>query len=206
MFRAAGAERAEYLQIGIDESEDLNAPPRAAPWPVPSVVFCGSHYGSAFPGTRARELAIKALMNAGIQVGVVGAGWPAWAPVLGACPVKQQVHVWRAALVCLNVNHYNDVERYYSDRQLIAMASGTATVCHYIPGLEEEFENRRHCIWYKQIDELVPIVTELLSDEGLRQAIGAAGKSEVAANHTWTARVRSILPLIEETRQRLAPL
>jgi hypothetical protein len=204
MFEAAGAPKALYLQIGLDESEDLNAPQQDPPFTVPDVVFCGNHYGDTFPGTREREQAIKALMNAKIPVGVVGTGWPAWTPVLGSCHVKQQVHVWRAARVCLNVNHYNDVDGYYSDRQLIAMASGNPTVCAYIPGLEREFETGKHCVWYTDVGQLVPIVSDLLSNEELRCKIGAEGRREVAANHTWTARIRSIVPVIDELRRELA--
>jgi hypothetical protein len=200
MFEAAGAPIARYLQIGLDRQEDIEAPHREPPFHVPDVVFCGGYYGDTFPGTKDREDAIRALMAAGIDTGVVGNGWPGWVTVLGTCPVKEQIHIWRAAKICLNVNHYNDVERYYSDRQIIAMASGTPLVCRYIPGLEVEFQNWKHCVWYNTLEGLVKIVKGLLSDESMRRTIGECGRREVVEHHTWESRVRSALPLIEEIR------
>jgi spore maturation protein CgeB len=201
MYKAAGASVVHYVQIGLDWAEDVAAPEKAPPFSVPDVVICANWYPEIlFPGTPAREAAVKALMNAGIRVGVVGNDWPSWIPETGRCHVKQQIHVWRAAKVCLNVNHFNDIELYYSDRQLIAMASGRPLVCHYVPGLEREFENWKHLVWYKEPNELVDSVQRLLGDESLRRRIGQAGKAEVIANHTWEARIRSLVPLIEQIR------
>jgi len=103
----------------------------------------------------------------------------------------------------LNVNHFNDIQNYYSDRQLIAMASGKPLVCKYIPGLENEFENGKHCLWYYDEPELVKHVKSLLANPSLAARIGAAGKEEVLKNHTWEARVRDVLPDIERIRKSL---
>lgn len=205
MFQGVGAPHVEYLQIGLDWTEDVAAPQRPPPFPVPDVVFCGGYYGKVFPGTELRARSIRVLQQAGIPVGVVGSGWPRGFPVIGKCGVKQQVHVWRAAKVCLNVNNFNDVAGYYSDRQLIAMASGNPTVCAYIPGLEAEFENRKHCVWFRNTTELLSEVRGLLADEGLRKRIGEAGRAEVIKNHTWESRIRSVLPTIEKLRAGLVP-
>lgn len=200
-FKAAGADRVEYLQIGLDEDEDLAGnPPWDPPFRIPDVVFCGNHYGDVFPGTGLRVAAVDALRMQGIDIGVVGSGWPSGTPVIGTCHVKQQVHVYRKAKVALSINHYNDIERYYSDRQLIAMASGTATACVYIPGLEQEFKSGEHCVWFRNTDELVGAVRRLLGDDALRARIGAAGKAEVSTRHTWTSRIRGLSPRIEQLR------
>lgn len=199
LFRIAGATRAEYCQIGLDFSEDvLGIPEWTPPFRVPPVVLCGNWYGDLFPGTKDRMEAILALKGAGIDVGVVGSGWPQGIPCVGSSHVKQQSAVWRRTKVALNSNHFNDVEGYYSDRQLIAMASGTPLVCRYIPGLEREFKNWKHCIWYRSQDELVTYVRKLLLDAPLRAKIGAAGREEVIKHHTWEARFSQILPIIEE--------
>lgn len=198
-FMAAGAARARYLQIGLDWEEDvLGQPPWEPPFRVPEVVFCGGFYGAAFPGTGDRLAAARALVGAGIDFGVVSqSGWPEGIPVVGTCHVKQQHHVWRKASVCLNVNHFNDIELYYSDRQLIAMVSGNPLICAYVPGLEREFVNGEHCLWYRTAGELVSHARALLSDPGLRKRIGAAGRALVKARHTWEYRIRDVLPEIE---------
>lgn len=197
-FRAAGAPVARYLQIGLDWEEDvLGIPDWEPPFRVPEVVFCGNNYGRSFPGTKDRVLAIETLMRAGIDVGIVGGGWAKNFPSIGMCHVKQQHHVWKRAKVALNVNNFNDIEMYYSDRQIISMASGTPLVCRYIPSLEREFSQDIHCIWYKTPEELVQNVKRLLGNPELRKEIGEAGKAEVLKNHTWEARIRNLLPEIK---------
>jgi glycosyltransferase involved in cell wall biosynthesis len=203
MFKEAGAPLVQYVQIGLDWAEDVAASQSPPPFRVPDVVFCGSHYGDVFPGTRDRERGIRALMGAGIKVGVVGNKWPGWAPVIGQCPVKQQIHVWRAAKVCLNINNFNDVALYYSDRQLIAMASGRPLVCHYVPGLEREFDNWGHCVWYRTSDDLVEIVSCLLRDSDMRERIGELGRKRVIEHHTWEVRIRNLISTIEYIRGSL---
>ncbi|MDD5007581.1 MAG: glycosyltransferase [Syntrophorhabdaceae bacterium] len=203
MFLKAGASQVEYLQIGLDWHEDvMGEPDWTPPFRVPEVVLIAGHYGDAFPGTRQREEAVRALQEAGIDVGIVGNWGGPW-PVVGSCHVKQQHHVWKRAKVCLNVNNFNEIEQYYSDRQLISMASGTPVVCHYIPGLEREFALGHHCYSYETRYQLVRFVQELLNDELARKRMGQAGRSEVIKNHTWFSRFLSVLPMVEKIRQNL---
>lgn len=199
MYRAIGARRAEYLQIGLDWEEDvLGVPDWTPPFKVPEVVFCGGYYGQSFPGTVDRLAACRALAAAGIDFGVVSpTGWPAGIPVVGSCHVKQQHHVWKRASVCINSNHFNDIELYYSDRQIISMASGTPLVCQYVPGLEREFSHGEHLFWFRNPEELVSHVRALLRDPLHAGRIGDAGKRLVIAAHTWEHRIRHILPVVE---------
>jgi hypothetical protein len=203
-FREAGANQVEYLQIGLDWFEDvIGLPNWEPPFKVPQVVLIAGHYGDKFPGTKQREDAVRALMDEFVDVGIVGNGWDDSWPVVGTCEVKQQHHVWKRALVCLNVNNFNEIERYYSDRQLIAMASGTPVVCHYVPGLEKEFSLGEDCLSFTNPENLVKQVKFLLEDEGSRLRIGRAGRSEVIRSHTWFSRFLHILPKVEEIRQNL---
>ncbi len=202
-FRAAGAREVRYCQIGLDWEEDvLGIPDWTPPFRIPDVVFCGNYYGH-FPGAPEREGAVRALQGAGIDVGVFGVGWSPDIRVVGTCHVKQQHHVWKRAKICLNVNNFNSVERYYSDRQLIAMASGIPLVCKYVPGLEHEFTQGEHCLWYNTPDELVAHVRRLLGDPALRAKIGAAGRDKVTQGHTWADRIEEVLPTILEIANRL---
>ncbi len=204
MFMEAGAKEVRYLQIGLDWEEDvLGVPPWTPPFRVPEVVFCGGYYGDLYPGTIERERGVMALKNAGIDIGIVGNGWPAGYPVEGVCGVKQQHHIWKRCKVALNINNFNDIQNYYSDRQIIAMASGKPLVCKYIPGLENEFENGKHCLWYYDEAELVRHVRTLLGDPGLCQQIGNAGRIEVLKNHTWVARIKDVISDVERIKAKL---
>lgn len=209
LYRRAGAPRTAYVQIGLDP-EDLEPPGSwTPPFRVPEVVFCGGHYGhvAAFAdGTRERLGAIRQLRDKGFDVGVVGAGWPADIPVAGQCHVKQQVHVYRRAKVALSINHFNNVLGYYSDRHLIAMASGTPVVARYVPGLETEFVHGLHCFMYRDPFELESYVRRLLEPvaphEGLplSQVMGDAGAAFVRDHHTWRARIEGLRELAEGWR------
>lgn len=204
MFMAAGARKALYSQIGLDFNEDvLGIPNWTPPFRIPDVVFCASYYGVAFPGSPARLEAVSALLAAGIDVAVVGGAWPRGYPVVGKCGVKQQTHVYRRAKVALSVNNFNDVELFYSDRHLIALASGTTLVTKYVPGLEKEFENGKHLFWYETPDQLVATVKLLLGDENLRKQVGRQGRAEAIKNHTWHSRILSLLPHVEEEASKL---
>lgn len=204
MFKAAGANNVQYCQVALDWEEDVLGSHYYQPaFRIPDVIFCGNYYGDTYPGTIEREKAVMALMNAKIDIGIVGGGWRSGYPILGTCRLKEQIHVCRAAKICINVNHFNDVARYYSDRQLVSMASGNPLVCKYIPGLESEFSDGVHLRWYKTEDELVPIVRELLIDENKRKFIGFNGKVEVLKNHTWFTRFAGLLPDIERIKKTL---
>ncbi|RPH34199.1 MAG: hypothetical protein EHM90_06070 [Chloroflexi bacterium] len=198
-FQAAGARRTLYSQVGLDWAEDVMGEPAwEPPFRIPDVVFCSNYYGSAFPGSPERVEAVAALLHAGIDVGVVGQGWPRGFPVVGKCGVKQQTHVYRRAKVALSVNNFNDVELFYSDRHLIALASGTPLVSRYVPGLEREFTNGRHLLRYSTPGELVESVRSLLGSEDLRRRIGRQGRAEAIRSHTWFSRILSVLPHVEE--------
>lgn len=208
MFQAAGAKDPHYLQIGVDWDEDVlglhggNA--WVPPFEVPDVVFCGNYYGDRFPGTKDREDAIQLLMENGINVGVIGGTWPEWAPSLGQCHVKDQAQVYRRCKIALAVNNFNDIERYYSDRLLIAMAN-CATVAYGFPGYADEFRDWRAALWYNRGDmsELLVHVRTLLDDDKRRAEVKERGRREVLSNHTWFNRFLDILPLVEKEQARL---
>jgi hypothetical protein len=205
LFSDAGAEVVRYVQIGLDWDEDvLGLPEWTPPFRVPDVVFIGNYYAQAFPeGTKERQEAIDALLKDGIDVGIVGTGWPAGYPMIGTCTVKQQHHVWKRAKVAISCNHFNNVDRYYSDRQLIAMASGTPVVCRQVPGLQEEFIDFEDCIFYDRPDNLLWSVKSLLQDPEMRQRIGRNGRQLVMRKHSWFSRVLDLLPKMEHFQERL---
>ena len=193
----AGNGRSKYLQIGLDWDEDvLGIPDWTPPFRVPDVVFCGGYYPESFPeGTSERVQTVQAIQNAGVDIGVVSPGpWPPGINYVGSCTVKQQHHVWKRAKVCVNVNHFNQIPMYYSDRQIISMASGKPVVCWAIPGLEREYRDGEHCHFFKYPQEAAHRVIELLQNPSLAAKIGAAGREEVLKNHTWAKRVEQVLP------------
>ena len=198
------AKRVTYCQIGLDWRQDvLGLPDWTPPFRVPDVVFIGGYYEGRFPGAQLRLDAIRRLMAEKIDVGVIGPGWPSDIPIIGECTVKQSHHVYKRAKIALSINNYNDVESYYSDRQLIAMASGTPVVCKLVPGLTDEFVNGAECAMFTDLDLMVVLVQQLLDNADLRSRIGTAGRQIVMQKHSWYSRILEILPLVEEARASL---
>jgi len=204
-YKSVGAPRVEYHQVALDWKAAVAVESHwDPPFPVPDVVFCGNHCNPEyFTGMADRLALIKAMVRSGISFGVVGSSWPEWVPVIGSCTVQQQQHIYRMAKVVLSVNNFNDIELYYSDRQLHAMFSGTPVVCKYIPGLEREFKDGKHCMFYSRPDQAVTAARTLLADRTLSETIGREGRAEVVRNHTFFSRVISIFPVIEEISTEL---
>jgi hypothetical protein len=196
LYEAAGAKRVEYLQIGLDWDDVLGIPAWTPPFRVPEVVLCGNYYGGRFPGTTDRVALVRALEAARMDVGIVGSGWPSGFPVVGSCHVKQQIHVYRQAKVALSVNHFHDIELCYSDRQLIAMASGTPVVYHAVPGIDREFNHSIHGFAYTDVMVAVGYVCMLLDDPELAMRIGDAGRAEVVRHHTWFNRMLHAMVIV----------
>lgn len=204
MFKRAGAENVQYMQVGYDLPEpSSDVLDKGPPFRVPDVVFCGNYLNESFPGSTERIGAIRWLSQEGIDVGVVGAGWPGHFPVAGRCSVGQQSEIYRRAKVVLSINHLNDIDRYYSNRQIIAMASGTPVVCRYVPGIQHEFQHGRHLFWYETRDELIRYVRLLLDRQDIRKDMGRAARAEILKNHTWFSRFLTVLPIIERLQSRL---
>lgn len=200
-FTMAGAADVNYLQIGIDwESDVLGIPAWVPPFPVPEIVFCGNHYpdGPWAYGTAQRLADIRALKREGYDIGVVGRGWPDDIPVIGECTVKQQHHVYTRAKVVLSVSHENEVDRYYSDRLLIAMASGTATIARRFPGLDGDFPDGVLPA-YETETELFELVADMRAVEQWRQVVGLSQRAFVRSEASWFSRiVNQLLPMVEE--------
>jgi spore maturation protein CgeB len=205
MYKKAGAPRVHYVQIGLDPEDLVDTGP--PPFKVPDVVFIGNYYGHVtdFAEGNATRLATVRELAADprISVGVVGAGWPKDVPVVGTCHVKQQHAVYSRAKVALSINHFNTIDRYYSDRHLIAMASGTPVVAKYVPGLELEFEPDVECVMANSPREILYRVETLLADDQLRGAIGLRGSVRALKDHTWYERIHRLRPLVEEWRNAL---
>ncbi len=198
MYEQTGAPLVRYWQNAVTESIDVSPPQfvRLA-FRVPEVVLC-ANLNMRFPGAQERVDVVKAFMASGLDFGLVGAGWPAeFRPIARTGP-RMQRHIYEKARVVVGVNHVNDCERYYSERQLAAMASGKPHVCWGVPGLEKDFEDESECLFYTTPEKAVELTRELLANPGWADSIGKAGQEKVLDFHLWPHRVREIMPIIEE--------
>ena len=145
----------------------------------------------------------NALQQAGIDFGLVGNGWPKNLPRLGNCQPMEQPTIMRKAKVVIGMNNFHGVERYYSNRQFVALASGTPVVCHYVPNMEKDFTDGVHCLFFRNATELVEKVKYLLDNPEKAKEIGRNGRNLVFRRHTWYSRVLQCMPHVEAMREEL---
>jgi glycosyltransferase involved in cell wall biosynthesis len=98
----------------------------------------------------------------------------------------------------LNIAHSDDVNM----RVFEIMGSGGFLLTEYVPSLEELFKNRKHLVWYKDLDEAVDMATYYIHNDEARQKIAEEGYREVLKNHTITKRVDRMIEVINQLRTK----
>lgn len=107
------------------------------------------------------------------------------------------VKICRAADIILGINTINTVERYFSNRTFLTLASGGFHLTHYVPGLETMFENHRHLAWYRSDEECLELIDHYLPREQERRAIAREGRTWTRRRYGMGRQVGKILEIIE---------
>lgn len=91
--------------------------------------------------------------------------------------------------ICFNISMTNDLNM----RTFEVMATGSFLMTNWIPTIEELFEDGKHLVLYRSLDELVDKAKYYLSHDEEREKIAQAGYEEVLEKHTIQNRVNVIL-------------
>lgn len=93
--------------------------------------------------------------------------------------------------LCIGYN-YPD---YWSDRVYETMGRGGFIIHPYIPGMEREFQDKKHLVFYEysNFDQLKSLIDYYLSHDEEREAIRVAGHELVKNNYTYKNRWQHIL-------------
>jgi len=88
-----------------------------------------------------------------------------------------------------------DYPDYWSDRIYETMGRGGFIIHPYISGLEREFEDKKHLVFYEygNFDQLQELIDYYLEHDAEREAIRLAGHELVKDNYTYKNRWSSIL-------------
>ena len=78
------------------------------------------------------------------------------------------------------------------------MGSGSMLLTDYAPHIDELFEDGKHCVFYRSIDEAVDKARYYLKHDAEREKIARAGFEEVMAKHTIDHRVDVLMSKIKE--------
>jgi hypothetical protein len=151
------------------------------------LLFGGNRFSAPrFPLARIRHRLVASLYKSCNMV-IYGINWklPRKDPVrMGKYNLAMQ-----EAKMTLGINHYPTYQ-YYSERIWHCMASGRMHITYYIPGMEQDFDNKKHCVWFKTIDEAKELVAYYAKHDSEREAIGHAGRELLLSRDTWIHRGR----------------
>lgn len=102
---------------------------------------------------------------------------------------QEAAKIYCKSKVVLNVAMKEDLNM----RCFEVMGAGGFLITDYIPYIEELFEDGKHLVLYKSLEEAVDKTRYYLSHDSEREKIARAGFEEVMKNHTIDKRVERIL-------------
>lgn len=115
--------------------------------------------------------------------------WPAYH--------RDLVRICHASAIVLGVNTINTVHQYFSNRTFLTLACGGFHVTHYVPGLEELFDNHEHLVWFEDDEECLDVCRHYLPRVRLRRRIAERGRRLVRRRWGLVRQVGRILDLVE---------
>ena len=165
-----------------------------------NVVFAGNVYPHMqFPGTRERVECMLYLSNRVEGLKVFGMGWQQilYHAVFGGTVKLPQVNdVYNSSKIVLNVNHYNDIEHYWSIRMIEGMASGSMVITRYIPGLEKYFTNFKDIIWFYSLTDCLDLIKYYLEHDDEREEIARNSQAVVRKDFRWEAIMKKAYDIV----------
>ncbi len=165
--------------------------------PVRDVAFIGG------PGRRGQRASFLAEIARRFNTEVFGRHWDRWSAqhshlrVNGPINNRSYAKVCATSRIVLGVNEINEDAYYCSNRTFLTMACGALHLTHYVPQLENVFQNGRHLLWYHDEDEALAMIEEWLPKADERARVAAGGHAEVMQHHQYYHRVSRILHWLE---------
>ena len=160
------------------------------------VAFVGRCYGTDL------RFSILDAISKRFEVKIWGKNWQPWKdrlPIQGRKIIRRDYpKVCSAAKIMLNVNAVSDIDLCFSNRIWFTLGCGGFLLTHYVPNLEEMFENHKHLVWFRSVDECLELVDYYLKHEREREKIAQQGYHFVYQHHTFDHRVGELLQIIKE--------
>jgi spore maturation protein CgeB len=96
--------------------------------------------------------------------------------------------------IVFNISMLDDLNM----RTFEAMGTGSFLLTNWIPTIEEVFEDGKHLVLYRSLDEMADKAKWYASHDTERERIAAAGYEEVMARHTIQHRVNRMLEVVNQ--------
>ncbi|GAB4160441.1 MAG: hypothetical protein Fur0037_27360 [Planctomycetota bacterium] len=194
-LREHGLENVVFLMSGFStryhRPTKLQAPRR-------DVAFIGG------PGRKGQRADFLARVSERFDTEIFGMHWDRWRRIHPHLRVRRAVKNRGYADVCatsrivLGINEVNDHDYYFSNRTFLTLACGGFHLTHYVPKIENVFQNGQHLVWFRDEDEALELIAEWLPRDADRQRIAAAGHALVVGHHRYYHRVARILEVLRD--------
>ena len=146
------------------------------------IVFVGNVY-EHFPGGEERISLVKFIGKYVPELEYYGSFPYADISVKGRIDFSEVPDLYNSSYLTIAHNNRNDIDGYFTHRNLIALASGSCVLMKYFPGIEESFTNWDHCVYYKTNYELLDVIEFLKRNPSIRNKIAKSGNSYVRENY-----------------------
>lgn len=186
----------EFLRLGFDERvlDRVECPPRH------DIVFVGQLGG---PHHRRGNAVVESAAHH-IPIDVWGPGVEEWPPDspwrarhYGPAWGIEMYAILRGARIAIN-RHIDSSEGYANNMRLFeATGMGTLLLTDQLEGLGDLFVPGREVITYTDVEDLVEKARWYLAQEDERSAVAATGQARTLREHTYGARVRELVVILD---------
>jgi glycosyltransferase involved in cell wall biosynthesis len=188
---------ADFLQIGYNP--DIYRPIRLEADLLAerkdSIVAMFNNYGNQFPLGPERERVVNALLKRyPTEFSVYGSGWGYRASGELNSSQHAEAHKYNQACIALSISHFLE-PRYFSDRLLRSVGSGTFTLTHRYPGLELDWIDGQHLVAFNDLPDLINKIDYYLENVAEREQIARVGELHARKNFTFECMANNIKSL-----------
>jgi hypothetical protein len=110
---------------------------------------------------------------------------------------EEAAEIFRKSRIVFNTCAVDDLNM----RLFEATATGSFLLTEWCPTIGKVFEDGKHLVTYKTMDEAIEKAKYYLEHEDEREAIAKAGMEHTLANHTYQHRVKTAFDIIENLKE-----
>ena len=156
------------------------------------IVFVGNHYES-LPGGEERLEMIDFMKKHVEEFEVFGSISGATAEV----KAKDVPDIYNNSFAVICENNMNDIDGYFTPRNIGAMAAGSCSLNRAFPGIGDLFMNYRNGINYRHKYELLDAITFLKKNPAVRYRIAKSGHLLAKIRYTNDSWVQTYLKILK---------
>lgn len=200
MFSSAIGKEAKYWQIGYNPK--LYYPPKQYKnkYEYDAIFIANHNVKDKHVDAPLRAQVCKKLRQAfGPKFALHGDGWKRADRKLKPGPSlaqKDLARYYHRSLTSISINHYNDIDHYFSDRLLMCMACGRPTISYRFPGWESYFTDGCDLLIAYSADDMIEKIRYLKNNPEYASYIGQQGAEKVLAEHTYFSRINELLEMV----------